>query len=191
MGDLNNTGPGPGPSIEEIADSYNDKIETIATTFSYAITDLASNYLLSKNYPNSAEYSSAFNTNNTQVQGLQSSMLSIKTTLDKATNAQTTANTNMAEPIAKQVKKIEELKTMMVDLGQLNDGNVTMKSDFSKMYNYQYLRNFCLFIGILFLLFMFFYIFKDKLSSASSSYSSSSSSSYSASASASASPAKT
>ena len=139
MGDLNNTGP--GPSIEDISDSYNDKIETLTTTFSNVITDLSESYLLSKNYPESDEYSSTYNTNNMQAQSLQASMLLIKTTLDTATTAQNDANSNMKETISKQVKKIAELKSMLEDLDQLNDGNVTMKSDFSKMYNYQYLQN--------------------------------------------------
>jgi hypothetical protein len=69
-------------------------------------------------------------------------------------------NNDMAKQIRSMKAEIDDLQNKLDDLNDLNNGNSTMKDDFVNQYNYQYLQNACIFVGIIIIIICFFKLFQ-------------------------------
>lgn len=149
--------------IQSIMAELNNQITTIKGTFFSVLDDLKKNYILTHEYPTSSEYISNYNTNNSQIQGLQSNIIGINRNINSAINNLNTSNKKTDVLISKQKTLYSDLESSISDLTQLNDGSQTMKGDFVNLYNFQYLQNVFFLIGIIIILLLFGKLFKDKL----------------------------
>lgn len=97
-----------------------------------------------------------------------------KVVFDKCSIGQTTIDQNMLNnDMARQVNimkaEIDDLQNKLDNLNDLNNGKKTMKDDFVNQYNFQYLQNTCIFIGIIIILICFFKLFNTGVSTSSAS----------------------
>ena len=78
----------------------------------------------------------------------------------KSTTDQISSNAAMTTQVNAMITEISQLQNNLDNLNELNNSNKTMKEDFVSQYNFQYLQNFCIFVGIILILVMFFKLFK-------------------------------
>ena len=97
-----------------------------------------------------------------KIKDFNNNTLSFGDTCDivKSTIDQNMLSNDMASQIRSMKAEIDDLQNKLDSLSDLNNGNKTMKDDFVNQYNYQYLQNTCIFVGILIILFCFFRLFK-------------------------------
>ena len=102
-------------------------------------------------------------------------MFSINNTIQSSTDKLSDVKNSLETKLESLKEKIDNLEIITAALSQSGDGSETMKDDFVILYNYQYLQNFCLFIGVIITLSLFGTLFKNKNGSSplsASSYSS-------------------
>jgi hypothetical protein len=149
--------------IQSVIAGLNNQISTIKGTFFSVLDDLKKNYILTHEYPTSSEYISNYNTNNSQIQGLQSNIIGINRSINSTINNLTNSNKKTEALISKQKTLYSDLESSISDLTQINDGSQTMKGDFVNLYNFQYLQNVFFLIGIFIIFLLFGKLFKDKI----------------------------
>ena len=80
--------------------------------------------------------------------------------IGQSTIDQNMINNDMAKQVNIMKAEIDDLQNRLDNLNDLNNGNKTMKDDFVNQYNFQYLQNTCIFIGIIIIIICFFKLFK-------------------------------
>jgi hypothetical protein len=136
------------------------KIFTIKEQFFSVLDDFKKNYILYKKNPDYSEYENAYNENKSQLQGLQKTMFSINNSIQSSTEKISDVKSSLELKLEGLKEQIDNLEIITASLGQNGDSSEVMKDDFVILYNYQYLQNFCLFIGCVIVVILFGALFK-------------------------------
>ena len=149
-------------SAEEIQNKVNaflDKIKTSKEQLFSVLDDFTKYYMLHKKTPEVDEYASVYKQSVSQIQGIQSDLFNVNNAVEKSSEMMNQMKLSIDISILENKKKIEELETKLESYTGLQ-GAYTLKNDMVDMYNLQYLGNFCMFIGILFIAALFTILFK-------------------------------
>jgi hypothetical protein len=149
-------------STEEIQTKVNaflDKIKTSKEQLFSVLDDFTKYYVLHKKTPDVDEYANVYNQSVAQIQGVQSDLFNINNAVEKSSEMMNKMKMTIDISILENKKKIEELEAKLDSYTGLQ-GAHTLKNDMVDMYNLQYLGNFCMFVGILFIVALFAMLFK-------------------------------
>jgi len=80
--------------------------------------------------------------------------------IGQSTIEQNILNNDMSKQVKIMQAEVDDLQNKLDNLNSLTNGNKTMKNDFVNQYNFQYLQNTCIFIGIIIIFICFFTLFK-------------------------------
>ena len=152
-----------GAGTSDIAETMQfvvSKIFTIKEQFFSVLDDFKKNYILYNKNPDYAEYENAYNENKSQLQGLQKTMFSINNSIQSSTEKISDVKSSLELKLEGLKEQIDNLEIITASLGQNGDSSEVMKDDFVILYNYQYLQNFCLFIGCVIVIILFGTLFK-------------------------------
>lgn len=136
------------------------KIFAIKEQFFSVLDDFKKNYILYNKNPDYTEYENAYNENKSQLQGLQKTMFSINNSIQSSTEKISDVKNSLELKLEGLKEQIDNLEIITASLGQNGDSSEVMKDDFVILYNYQYLQNFCLFIGCVIVVILFGTLFK-------------------------------
>lgn len=139
-----------------------EKISAIKSQFFSVLDDFTKYYVLHNSTPDSEEYNTIFNQNKSQIQGVQTNLFNINNTIEKSSETINAIKATIDESIQENKDKITELENKISILSSGEDASI-MKNDFVKMYNFQYLANFCMFTGIIIILVLFGTLFKNNI----------------------------
>lgn len=154
---------GSASSTNDMAETMQfvvSKIFTIKEQFFSVLDDFKKNYILYKKNPDYSEYENAYNENKTQLQGLQKTMFSINNSIQSSTEKISDVKNSLELKLEGLKEQIDNLEIITASLGQNGDSSEVMKDDFVILYNYQYLQNFCLFVGCVIVVILFGALFK-------------------------------
>ena len=149
-------------TTEEIHNKVNaflDKIKTSKEQLFSVLDDFAKYYVLHKKTPEIDEYKNVYKQSVSQIQGIQSDLFNVNNAVEKSSETINQMKKEVDISILENKKKIEELETKLESYTGFQ-GAYILKNDMMDMYNLQYLGNFCMFIGILFIVALFAILFK-------------------------------
>jgi len=149
-------------TTEEIQNKVNaflDKIKTSKEQLFSVLDDFTKYYVLHKKTPEVDEYTNVYKQSVSQIQGIQSDLFNVNNAVEKSSEAINQMKKEVDISILENKQRIEELETKLDSYTGLQ-GAYTLKNDMVDMYNLQYLGNFCMFIGILFIAALFAILFK-------------------------------
>ena len=156
-----------------------EKIKTAKSQLFSILDDFTKYYVLHNKDPTSEEYTTIYNQNVSQIQGLQTDVFNINNAVERSTETINDVKKTIDESIQEHKDKIASLETQIESLGRGGDASI-MKTDMVDMHNLQYLGNFCMVIGIILVGALFAFLFKDHALGAVKSSATSSSKSYTA-----------
>jgi len=159
--------------IQSNVGSILEKIKTAKSQLFSMLDDFTKYYVLHNKDPSSDEYTSIYNQNVSQIQGVQTEIFNVNNAIERSTEAINNVKKTIDETIEKNKDKIASLEAQIETISHGDDASI-MKTDMVDMHNLQYLGNFCMFIGIALVCTLFAILFKDNALSAIRSSSSSS-----------------
>jgi len=154
--------------IQTKVNTFLDKIKTSKEQLFSVLDDFTKYYVLHKKTPDVDEYKNVFDQSVAQIQGVQSDLFNINNAVEKSSEMMNKMKMSIDISILENKKKIEELEAKLDSYTGLQ-GAYTLKNDMVDMYNLQYLGNFCMFVGILFICALFAVLFKSSSASSASS----------------------
>jgi hypothetical protein len=137
-----------------------EKIKTAKNQLFSVLDDFTKYYVLHNKSPDIDEYTTIYNQNVSQIQGLQTEIFNINNAVERSTESINEIKLTIDESIIENKAKIAGLETQIDALNGGSDASI-MKTDMVDMHNLQYLGNFCMFIGIVLVSVLFGVLFKD------------------------------
>ncbi len=148
--------------IQNKVNGFLDKIKTSKEQLFSVLDDFTKYYVLHKKTPDIDEYANVYNQSVAQIQGVQSDLFNVNNAVEKSSEMMNKMKMTIDISILENKKKIEELEAKLDSYTGLQ-GAYTLKNDMVDMYNLQYLGNFCMFVGILFIVALFAMLFKSPI----------------------------
>ncbi len=134
------------------AKQFEDKINTIKSSFLSALDDFKKYYVFYHKNPEVDEYSNHFVNSKGQLQSLSGEMFATTNIIQKNIESLNETMTDISVKLTKEKEKNQRLEKMMASLNSTESGSNILISDAKKEYSISYYKNFELFIGILFIL---------------------------------------
>jgi hypothetical protein len=136
-----------------------EKIKTAKNQLFSVLDDFTKYYVLHTKSPDIEEYTTIYNQNVSQIQGLQTTIFNINNAVERSTETINEIKNKIDESIDKHKEKIADLESQIEGLNIGGDAAI-MKTDMVDMHNLQYLGNFCMFLGIILVSVLFSVLFK-------------------------------
>ena len=137
-----------------------DKIKTLNEQFNSALKDYQQYYILYKQSPDNQEYSNMYASINANITNLNKELFMIYNNIQIKIVSMNLENSNLNDKIINEKDQKKKLFNEYQQLNGTGNGSIEMKNNFVELYKIQYIYNWNMFLGILFIIFSLMTIFR-------------------------------
>jgi hypothetical protein len=131
-------------------DTFRDKITILQAKLTPILDDFEKYYVFYNKNPEFDEYKNMFDNIKNNLQQISADLFSLSNSVDVNTEEINKKLKNLNILITEERKKNRELKGQLGIVGSEYDGSYEMINNYKEMYNNEYLKNWGLFLGVIF-----------------------------------------
>lgn len=135
---------------------YKTQLNTLDETFSTAIENFYNTYIIHHTNPNSTEYTQIYSQEKGQITSLNSSLFSLKNTVQTSITSLQDQNSKLSEKLEREKISNNILNQKLAEKRGKELGALHLIVESKQSYNYQYIKNVTLFIGDVILMYLLY-----------------------------------
>ena len=148
--------------LEPEAQKHQDKLNTITEQFTSVLDDYKKYYIFSNKNPEVDEYQNYYLENKSQLQNLNKDVFLISNDIESSIEKLNYIVTRLNAKLSGEKELMDELKQLLRNLQDTDNGASIMLDDTTFIYNKKYIRNIEIAIGVLIMMYLLFTTFKKK-----------------------------
>jgi len=146
--------------LEPQANKYQDKLNTITEQFTSVLDDYKKYYVFSNKNPEVDEYQTYYLENKSQLQNLNKEVFLISNDIERNIEKLNYIVTRLNAKLSGEKELTSELKQLMRNLKESDNGASIMLDDTTAIYNKKYIQNCEIVLGSVIILYLLFVLFK-------------------------------
>ena len=151
--------------LQPQAKKYQDKLNTATEQFNSVLDDFKKYYIFSNKNPEVDEYQNYYLENKSQLQNLNKDVFLISNDIESDIKKLNYIVTRLNAKLSGEKELTDELKKLLKNLKESDNGASIMLEDTTSIYNKKYIKNSELLLGIFVILYSLFVLFKKKSNS--------------------------